>query len=129
MDRHELLSLAYEMLPDAVGDLLREHHDPRSYVFTAAHADSPLGEMLLHRHASAGEDAVCVMLPVEALSRILEEYTFDAATGSRLSTWLASAPAHSLYRVVAIGRDGIAAVTVDTTEECEEEAPASLIRH
>ena len=70
MNRHELVSLAYEMLPEAVGDLLREDEDPRFYVFTAAHADSPLGELLLHRHATAGEDAVCVMLPIDTLSRV-----------------------------------------------------------
>lgn len=129
MDRHELLSLAFEMLPDAVGDLLRGEEDPRAWVFTAAHADSPLGEMLLQRHATGGEDAVCVMLPVDVLSRILEAYSFDAATGARLAAWLANASAPEHYRVVAIGRDGLAAVTVDTLEESEEEAPASLVRH
>lgn len=129
MDRHELLSLAMEMLPDAVGDLLREHEDPRAWTFTAAHADSPLGELLLHRHATAGEDAVCVMLPIDALSRILEAHAFDAATGERLAAWLADPPASEHYRVVAIGRDGVAAVTLDTLDEAEEEAPASLVRH
>ena len=133
MDRYELLSLAYEMLAEAVGDLLREKEDPRGYVFTAAHADSPLGEMLLHRHATAGEDAVCVMLPIDTLSRILEAYAFDAATGARLASWLASPPASEHYRIVAIGRDGIAAVTIDgseeSLEELDEEAPVSLVRH
>ena len=129
MDRQELLSLAFEMLADAVGDLLREEEDPRDYVFTAAHADSPLGELLLHRHATAGEDAVCVMLPIETLSRILESYSFDAATGARLAAWLASAPPSEQYRVVAIGSDGLAAITVDTSDEQEEAAPVSLVRH
>lgn len=129
MDRHELLALAMDTLADAVGDLLREGEDPRTWIFTAAHADSPLGEMLLHRHATAGEDAVCVMLPIDVLSRILETHTFDASTDTRLAAWLADAPASEHYRVVAIGRDGIAAVTLDTTDEVEEEAPISLVRH
>lgn len=129
MDRYELLSLAMEMLAEAVGDLLREEEDPRAWIFTAAHADSPVGELLLHRHATAGEDAVCVMLPVDVLSRILEAHAFDAATGARLAAWLADPPASEQYRVVAIGRDGIAAVTLDTTAEIEEEAPISLVRH
>ena len=129
MDRHELLSLAFDMLADAVGDLLREDEDPRQWVFTAAHADSPLGEMLLQRHATSGEDAVCVMLPIDALSRMLEAHSFDADTAERLASWLSDLPAPEHYRVVAIGRDGIAAVTLDTLEECEEEAPASLVRH
>jgi hypothetical protein len=129
MNRYELLSLAYEMLPDAVGDLLREDEDPRAWVFTAAHADSPLGEMLLQRHATEGEDAVCVMLPIDVLSRLLEVHSFDAPTAERLAQWLADLPAPEHYRVVAIGRDGIAAVTIDTNEEAEEEAPVSLVRH
>lgn len=129
MDRHELLALAMDTLPDAVGDLLREGEDPRAWIFTAAHADSPLGEMLLHRHATAGEDAVCVMLPIDVLSRILETHTFDAEADARLAAWLADAPAPEHYRVVAIGRDGIAAVTLDTLDEVEEEAPISLVRH
>ena len=129
MDRHELLALAMDTLADAVADLLREGEDPRAWIFTAAQADSPLGEMLLHRHATAGEDAVCVMLPVDVLSRILETHTFDAATGARLAAWLADSPASEHYRVVAIGRDGIGAVTLDTTDEIEEEAPISLVRH
>lgn len=129
MDRYELLSLAYEMLADAVGDLLREDEDPRGWVFTAVHADSPLGEMLLQRHATDGEDAVCVMMPVDAISRVLEAHALDTATHESLAAWLADLPAPEHYRVVAIGRDGIAAVTLDTLEECEEEAPASLVRH
>jgi hypothetical protein len=132
MTRYELLSLAYEMLADAVCDLLREHEDPRTWVFTAAHADSPLGEMLLQRHATDGEDAVCVMLPIDVVSRVLEAHSFDTATHERLATWLADLPAPEHYRVVAIGRDGIAAVTLDITEEVEEheeEAPVSLLRH
>lgn len=129
MERQELVSLAFDMLADAVGDLLREDEDPAGYVFTAAHADSPLGEMLLQRHATAGEDAVCVMLPIDALSRVLESYAFDPATGARLAAWLATASAPSVYRVVAIGRDGLAAVTIDTSDEDIEEAPASLVRH
>ena len=136
MDRYELLSLAYDMLADAVGDLLREEEDPRAWVFTAAHADSPLGEMLLQRHATNGEDAVCVMLPIDVLSRLLEVHAFDAPTAERLAEWLSNLPAPEHYRVVAIGRDGIAAVTVDVTaeseevsEEREEEAPISLVRH
>lgn len=132
MDRQELLSLAFDMLPDAVGDLLREGEDPRAWVFTAAHADSPLGEMLLQRHATGGEDAVCVMLPIDVLSRLLEAHSFDADTAERLASWLSDLPASEHYRVVAIGRDGIGAVTLDTTtdgEEHEEEAPISLVRH
>ena len=129
MDRHTLLSLAFEMLPDAVADLLREDKDPGEWVFTAAHADSPVGELLLQRHAAADEDAVCVMLPVDTLSRILEAYTFEPEVASRLASWLASTPAPLLYRVVAIGRDGLAGVTVDTSTEPEEEAPASLVFH
>jgi hypothetical protein len=129
MNRYELLTLAYEMLPDAVGDLLREDEDPRTWVFTAAHADSPLGEMLLQRHATNGEDAVCVMLPIDVLSRLLEVHAFDAPTAERLAQWLSDLPAPEHYRVVAIGRDGIAAVTLDTAEEAEEEAPISLVRH
>ena len=129
MDRYELLSLAYEMLADAVGDLLREGEDPRAWVFTAVHADSPLGEMLLQRHATDGEDAVCVMMPVDAISRVLEAHALDTATHERLAAWLADLPAPEHYRVVAIGRDGIAAVTLDTAIDCEEEAPASLVRH
>lgn len=132
MNRHELLSLAYEMLADAVGDLLREGEDPRTWVFTAAHADSPLGEMLLERHATDGEDAVCVMLPIDVVSRVLESHSLDTATHERLAEYLAILPAPEHYRVVAIGRDGIAAVTLDITadaEEHEEEAPLSLVRH
>lgn len=132
MNRYELVSLAFDMLADAVGDLIREHEDPRAWVFTAAHADSPLGEMLLRREATGGEDAVCVMLPIDVLSRLLESYTFDAATAERLAEWLGNLPAPEHYRVVAIGRDGVAAVSVDTTTECEEheeEAPISLVRH
>jgi hypothetical protein len=132
MDRHELLSLAYEMLAEAVGDLLREDEDPRGWVFTATHADSPLGELLLHRQATEGEDAVCVMLPIDALSRLLEGYAFAPATAERLAGWLANPPASQHYRVVAIGRDGIAAVTLDAADdndESEEEAPVSLLRH
>ena len=132
MDRYELLSLAYEMLAEAVGDLLREGEDARTWVFTAAHADSPLGEMLLQRHATKGEDAVCVMLPIDVLSRLLEVHAFDAPTAERLAEWLSNLPAPEHFRVVAIGRDGIAAVTLDAStegEEHEEEAPASLVRH
>jgi hypothetical protein len=117
MDRHGLLSLGFEMLADAVADLLREGRDPRGWVFTAAHADSPLGETLLERTATDGEDAVCVMLPVDTLSRILENYAFDPSTGRRLATWLGSTPGPGLYRIVAIASDGIAAVTIDTTDE------------
>jgi hypothetical protein len=126
------LSLAHEMLADAVGDLLREKEDPRAWVFTAAHADSALGETLLQRHAAEGEDAVCVMLPIDVLSRLLEAHTFDAATSERLAHWLGNLPAPEHYRVVAIGRDGVAAVTIDTSTEegeHEEEAPISLLRH
>jgi hypothetical protein len=132
MTRYELLSLAYEMLADAVGDLLRDGEDPRTWVFTAAHADSPLGEMLLQRQATNGEDAVCVMLPVDSVSRVLEAHSLDAATHEQLAQYLALLPAPEHYRVVAIGRDGIAAVTLDITAEAgehEEEAPISLVRH
>lgn len=139
MDRTELLSLAFEMLPDAVGDLLRESADPADYVLTAAEADSPLGELLLRRDAAPSEDAVCLMLPIETLARVLEAYPFDAATGERLSRWLAGQVGPERYRVVAIGRGGIAAVTIDTTGEPDtddsddsddsDEAPLSLLPH
>lgn len=132
MKRYELLSLAYEMLADAVGDLLREGEDPSTWVFTAAHADSPLGEMMLQRHATDGEDAVCVMLPVDVVSRVLESHSLDTATHEQLAKYLANLPAPEHYRVVAIGRDGIAAVTLDISAEAvehEEEAPVSLVRH
>lgn len=132
MNRYELLTLAFEMLPDAVGDLLREGEDPRTWVFTAAHADSPLGEMMLQRHATEGEDAVCVMLPIDVVSRILEAHSLDTSTHERLAEWLGNLPAPEHYRVVAIGRDGIGAVILDTSaeaEDYEDEAPISLVRH
>lgn len=127
MDRSELLSLAFERLADSVGELLREGADPARYVLTAAHADSPLGEMLRRRAVASGEEAVCVMLPVETISRILEAYEIASPTARRLASWLADPLAPGRYRVVAIGRAGLAAVTIDTTGEDADDSPISLL--
>jgi hypothetical protein len=127
MDRSELLSLAFEVLADAVGDLLREGCDPAGYVLTAAEASSPLGEVLQHHPLRRVPGAVCVMLPVESVSRILEAYAFEVSSARRLASWLADAPAPGRYRVVAIGRAGLAAVTVDTTGDDTDDAPISIL--
>jgi hypothetical protein len=133
MDPTELLALALARLADAVGDLLRDGRDPSTYVLTAAPTDSPIGEVLLEGEGARTEDAVCIMLPVDTLARILEAHAFDEAAERRMADWLAIVPGKGRYRVVAIGRAGIAAITVETDDEGSDEedgdAPASLLLH
>jgi hypothetical protein len=129
MHRSELLTFAFETLPDAVGGLLRAGHDPAAYILTAAPLDSPVGELLQHRSVAASDEAVCVMLPTDGLSRILEAYAFESASAHRLAAWLAESPGAGRYRVVAIGQGGLAALTVDTTGEDETDGPVSVVPH
>lgn len=132
MESTELLSLALTRLADAVGDLLREGADPAAHALVVTDADSPIGEVLLGDDADALHDAACIMLPVDTLARILEAHAFDAAASERIAAWLEEEPAPDCYRVVAIGRASVAAITVDTAEESPddlEEAPVSLLLH
>lgn len=131
MDPTELLSLALPRLADAVGDLLREGRDPTAYVLTVTAADGPVGELLLEGEAARAEDAVCVMLPVETLGCILEGQAWGEAAAGRIARWLEVEPGPDRYRVVAIGRDAVAAITVETATEADdaEDAPLSMLLH
>lgn len=131
MDPTELLSVALARLADAVGDLLRHGADPRAYVLTAADPDTPLGE-LLRREDGGTADAACIMLPVDTLARLLEGRAFDGATAERIATWLAMDPGPERYRMFAIARAGMAALTLDTTgegDDADDDRVAHLLRH
>lgn len=146
MEAEELFDHALTSLPEAVGDLLREHRDPGEFVFASFDGASELGMALIasdiagdggldgarteveHMIKAAndrGEElVVSLMVTRDVLARILTASNVDAGTRIAVALWLETPLNVGHFRVVAIAGEHVRAATVDGVSEMDD-APVS----
>lgn len=148
MEADELFDHALTSLPEAVGDLLRDHRDPGQFVFASFDGASELGmaliasdlaghldaegttartqveKMILAANQRGEELVVSLMVTREVLTRILTASNIDAATRVTVALWLETPVNVGHFRVVAIAGEQVRAATVDAVTDADE-APVS----
>jgi hypothetical protein len=148
MEADELFDHALTSLPEAVGDLLRDHRDPGEFVFASFDGASELGMALiasdltgdvgldgaiarsevehLIQSANARGEVLVVSLMVtrDVLARILTASNIDATTRIAVALWLEAPLSMGHFRVVAVAGDRVRAATVDGLSEMDD-APVS----
>lgn len=148
MEADELFDHALTSLPEAVGDLLRDHRDPGEFVFASFDGASELGmaliasdiageagldggtarcevEQMLKAANDRGEElVVSLMVTRDVLARILTASNVDAGTRIAVALWLETPLNVGHFRVVAIAGEHVRAATVDGVSEMDD-APVS----
>jgi hypothetical protein len=149
MEADELFNHALTSLPEAVGDLLREGRDTRSFIFASFDGASALGmaliasdlagdlglegdaakaevaQMIRSANHRGEELVVSLMVTKEVLTRILTASNVDAATRIGVALWLEREVTVGHFRVVAISGDQVRAATVDGVSDLDDDSPVS----